>query len=447
MVIQNPTPAEQLRHLLASYSDNDKDFWAFKDRALREHAHTYFQYPAMMVPKMQGQLIEAVRKTIPGVKHIFDPFVGSGTTLTEAMMQGLDFTGQDINPLAVLICCAKIGPFHDQILREKLAFIIDRAKKDQSSQIDVDFQGLDKWFLPKVAIELSRIRRSIQNEQELWSRRFCWVALAETVRITSNSRTSTFKLHIRPIDQIRQRELSISPINVFETTAKRNLDNLSQQKELLEACDLLEQGLYRGSIEIKHKDASTKADEVELYDFLITSPPYGDNKSTVPYGQHSFLPLQWIDLSDIDENMSAEWLKSTHEIDSRSLGGQLHDASENIEQLGNLSKSFGQIIEALKDEPKDRRIRVAAFCRDLNNCIDPILQSLKPDAYMIWTIGNRRVGNRPVPIDRILIELLSARGATLVTKLQRTIPVKRMALRNSLSSTMRAEIVLVMKKG
>jgi PIN domain nuclease of toxin-antitoxin system len=447
MVTQNQTPAEQLEYLLASYSDNDKDFWAFKDRALREHAHTYFQYPAMMVPKMQGQLIEAVRKTIPGVKHIFDPFVGSGTTMTEAMMQGLDFTGQDINPLAVLICRAKIGPFHDQKLREKLASIIDKAKKDQSSQIDVDFQGLDKWFLPKIAIELSCIRRSIQNEQELWCRRFCWVALAETVRITSNSRTSTFKLHIRPIDQIRRRELSISPISTFETIAKRNLDNLSQQKELLEACDLLERGLYRGNIEIKHKDAAAKADNVELYDLLITSPPYGDNKSTVPYGQHSFLPLQWIDLSDIDENMNAEWLKSTHEIDSRSLGGQLHDASENIEQLCNLSKSFGQIIEDLKDEPKDRRIRVAAFCRDLNNCIDPILQSLKPDAYMIWTIGNRRVGNRPVPIDRILIELLSVRGVTLITKLQRTIPVKRMALRNSLSSTMRAEIVLVMKKG
>src|SRR5216684_7762873 len=230
MVIQNQTPTERLKHLLDSYSDGNSEFWAFRDRAVREHTHIYFQYPAMMVPQMQGQLIEAVKEVELGVRHIFDPFVGSGTTMTEAMIQGLDFTGQDINPLAILICRAKMGPFYDQILQNKLATIINTAKEDQDSQIEVDFPGRDKWFQQKTAIELSRIRRSIQNEQELWCRRFCWIVLAETVRLTSNSRTSTFKLHIRPIEEIKKRESDLSPINIFEAIAKRNLDNLSKQK-------------------------------------------------------------------------------------------------------------------------------------------------------------------------------------------------------------------------
>src|SRR5437868_3043268 len=106
MAIHNHTPAERLKLLLDSYSDGNNEFWAFRDRALREHSHVYFQYPAMMVPKMQGQLIEAVREVAPDIRHIFDPFVGSGTTMTEAMLQGCDFTGQDINPLAILICRA-----------------------------------------------------------------------------------------------------------------------------------------------------------------------------------------------------------------------------------------------------------------------------------------------------------------------------------------------------
>lgn len=447
MIIQNQTPAERLKQLLESYSDGNSEFWAFRDRAIREHTHVYFQYPAMMVPQMQGQLIEAVREVIPSIRHISDPFVGSGTTMTEAMMQGLDFTGQDINPLAILICRAKIGPFYDDNLQNKLVAIINAAKEDQSSQIDVDFPGLNKWFQQKVAIELSHIRRSIQSEQELWCRRFCWIALAETVRLTSNSRTSTFKLHIRPKEEIKKRETDISPVDIFEVIAKRNLVSLSKQKNLLEKQSFVKEGLYQRHVEVRLRDSAISTSEIELYDLLVTSPPYGDNLSTVPYGQHSYLPLQWIDLNDIDENVDSGWLRTTREIDRRSLGGSLENALEATMELRRLSKSFGQIIEELKNVPRDRRIRVAAFCRDLNNCIDPILASLKPDAFMIWTVGNRRVGGRAIPVDQILKEFLELRGATLVTKFIRTIPTKRMALRNSLTPTMRSENILIMKKG
>lgn len=446
-MIINTEPTEQLKQLLNSYTEKDQEFWAFRNRAVREHTHSYFQYPAMMVPQMQGQLIEAVKTIIPGTKHIFDPFVGSGTIMTEAMMRGLDFTGYDINPLAILICRAKIGPFNSQILQESLTAILEKAKSDQSLQVDIDFPGRDKWFQPRIAIELSCIRRAICNEPEQWCRRFCWVALAEVVRLSSNSRTSTFKLHIRKVDDIKKRDENLSPIGLFVNIVKKNLESFCEQKRQLEKRELIENGLYQGCIEVKHRDSSINTDENGLYDLLVTSPPYGDNVTTVPYGQHSFLPLQWINLNDIDEHMDSTWLKTTHEIDRRSLGGLRDKALEHIERLSSLSESFKVFIGELKNEPKDRQIRVAAFCRDLDSCIDPILASLKSGAYMIWTVGNRRVANRSVPIDQILIELLQARDASLVTKLRRTIPSKRMALRNRSASTMRAENILVLKKG
>lgn len=447
MVIHSQSPAERLKQLLDSYSDGNSDFWSFRENAEREHAHSYFQYPAMMVPKMQGKLIEAVKAVIPNIKHVFDPFVGSGTTMTESMMLGLDFTGQDINPLAVLICRAKMGPFDDETLRENLNIVIDSAKNDRNIQIDVIFPGIDKWFQEKIAVEIAKLRRAILNENELWCRRFFWVALAETIRLTSNSRTSTFKLHIRPANEILQREFILSPISIFESLAIRNLDNLVKQKELLNQRHLLGASNYNGQIEVRHNDSAQGTNDINLYDLLITSPPYGDNLTTVPYGQHSYLPLQWINLQDIDEDLDVEWLRSTQEIDRKSLGGSKERALEDANHLLFQSESFARIMEELKDEPRDRRVRVAAFCRDLDNCIDPILTALKPNAYMIWTVGNRRVGNRPVPIDRIMVELLQMHGATLITELQRTIPSKRMAVRNSLSVTMRSEVVLVLKKG
>ncbi|MTV66983.1 modification methylase, partial [Streptococcus pneumoniae] len=36
-------------------------------------------------------------------------------------------------------------------------------------------------------------------------------------------------------------------------------------------------------------------------DLICTSPPYGDNSTTVTYGQYSMLPLFWIDRTDLGE--------------------------------------------------------------------------------------------------------------------------------------------------
>jgi hypothetical protein len=63
----------------------------------------------MMVPDMPGVLIETVREAAGEIQSAYDPFVGSGTTLTESMLRGMDFTGWDINPLAVPICRVKAG--------------------------------------------------------------------------------------------------------------------------------------------------------------------------------------------------------------------------------------------------------------------------------------------------------------------------------------------------
>ena len=70
----------------------------------------------------------------------------------------------------------------------------------------------------------------------------------------------------------------------------------------------------------------------------------------------------------------------------------------------------------------DRQSRVAAFVRDLDGSLSVVTGALRPKAYMIWTIGNRRVGGEPVPTDAILEELLGAKGVRPVTRVERKIP-------------------------
>ena len=194
-----------IQSLLGRLDKGKEDHWSFRGNAKREHAHAYLQYPAMMVPQMQGELLSVMKEAMPEIRSVYDPFVGSGTTMTESMFRGLNFIGYDINPLAVLICTAKKGPFFVEALDKKTDLLTSNIKKDQSNAIEVDFPNWDKWFRNDIAIELSKIRRAIRNETSRWCRRLFWLALAETVRLTSNSRTSTYKLHIRPEDEVRNR--------------------------------------------------------------------------------------------------------------------------------------------------------------------------------------------------------------------------------------------------
>jgi hypothetical protein len=448
MVIRKTSIDEDIKNRLISYSSWDKDYWSFRGKAVRKHAHAYLQYPAMMVPQIQGELIQVVRDYIPGLKSVYDPFAGSGTVMTESMLQGLDFTGQDINPLAVLICKAKKGPFFEKALMEKKKMLLEIIANDNIDQIEIEFPNILKWFRQDVARELSRIRRAIKKEPSLWARRFFWVVLAETIRLSSNSRTSTFKLHIRPKDEINGR--NISPTGIFNGILQKNYEKLTIIKSLLNKSKFLINSHFRGFVDIKLADSRKMPSgrkEKERFDLLVTSPPYGDNVSTVPYGQYSYLPLQWIDGSDIDDKADQSFLFTTHEIDKRSLGGIKRSVLQRINELEKMSESFSHIIKSLKNEPMDRTVRVAAFCRDLNECIEPILSVLNPGAFMIWTIGNRRVGKKIIRMDDILSEFLMARGARKIVKLERIIPSKRMAVKNSISNTMRKETILVFKKG
>lgn len=400
----------------------------------------------MMVPSMQANLISVVRDIDGTVDRVLDPYVGSGTTLVECMRLGLDYSGQDINPLAILICRAKAGPFLTDELESAIKFVIERASADKGENVEADFAGIEKWFCPKAINDLSRIRRAIRQVNDIWCRRVLWMSLAETVRLTSNSRTSTFKLHIRNAEDLESR--SVDPLHTFDTIVSDVITRLVEEAEALrEGGHLTEDGYYRGDVVVQLGDSTKSVPASDSdHDLLLTSPPYGDNNTTVPYGQYSYLPLQWIDLRDIDENADSSYLRSTHEIDTRSLGGSRKNAVQEVKDLLDVSPRLRETLTRLEQKPADRARRVAGFYRDLAVSLDPVLDALRPDAYMIWTVGNRSVGGEAVPTDAILEELLDARGCCRVARINREIPSKRMATRNAISNTMRKESILVLRK-
>ena len=198
---------------LAAHTSQDPDFWDFDGGQGRTGGHAFFQYPAMMVPELQRTLLEDLKSVDPSISLVYDPFMGSGTVMLECLRLGLDFYGSDINPMAVLLTYVKAHPPASGRAAELVKATVEDAKERKSAPRH-EFLYRDKWFTESVGEGLDRLRASIKSVPDRDDRRFLWVCLAETVRLISNSRTSTVKLHTYTPEQIKGRAKT-DPIRSF----------------------------------------------------------------------------------------------------------------------------------------------------------------------------------------------------------------------------------------
>ena len=71
------------------YKRTIDDRWSFKTADTTEFTHCYHNYPAMMIPQVARTLIKEYKPN-DGVTLLFDPYMGSGTSLVEANICGVN---------------------------------------------------------------------------------------------------------------------------------------------------------------------------------------------------------------------------------------------------------------------------------------------------------------------------------------------------------------------
>lgn len=414
--------------------------WDYHRQSCRYGLHGLIKYPAMMVPQMQGDLLDAALRANPAIVEVLDPFVGAGTTLVESRARGLSFTGIDINPLAVLACQAKSGPLRGQVYAAKVRALLKRVYRDRGKSIDVDFPERSKWFRALASTQLSRIRRAICVESSLWVRRLMWLAFAETVRAVSNSRSSTYKLHIRPVEELSEIPDAIAH---FREAIGDSVARVVWHEEELSNRGVLGNGRVAQSISTYCGSITDFAVRRAAFaDLIITSPPYGDNKSTVPYGQFSYLQLRWIPEEDLPLGVAS--FQSAYSVDGRSLGGSLRGSLTHKARLSALSVAARTFIDELAFlERRDLMSKAVAFLNDYECALINAVSLLRRGGYAIWTVGDRRVGGVRMPLGEITGEILEGSGMRAQGHVRRMIPQKRTPQRNSQGATMNEERVLI----
>ncbi|MCY0878662.1 MAG: DNA adenine methylase [Firmicutes bacterium] len=406
--------------------------WDFRDADTKEGTHVIHSYPAMMIPQVARHLIAWLRQLHPEAQTLLDPFCGAGTVLVEAARQRLEAWGNDLNPLAVRIARARTTPIDDDPLLSQLSALDNRltplALATWEGPIPT-FPGQDFWFKPTVVRALAFVAANIGEIAHANVRNLAWMAFSETVRWVSNTRNSEFKLY------------RLAPHKL----AAWNPDVLAVFRETLAR---YAEGVRAFSPELRQAPIAPRivsSDACELsgvpdgyFDLMVTSPPYGDSRTTVAYGQFSRLSLEWLGVPSTEARA----------IDRRLLGGKASSTPANALPSPTLQAALAEI--AHQDGRRAREVET--FYQDVDRAIAAITRKLKPGALCGWVVANRTVKRVVLPTDQIIAELSSARHYTVVDNLVRNIPNKRMPLANSPSNvvgdtgaTMTKEHLLILR--
>ena len=403
--------------------------WNFKEGSMKDLVHGLHPYPAMMMPLICREMLVTYGK---GKNTIFlDPYVGSGTTLVEAQYYGAKKAyGFDLNPLAILISKTKTEKINlDKTKKYINSYRCFIKNLDESKLTPPVFSIRDSWFNENTIKELTKITEFVNSIKEQSIKDFFEVSLAETVRISSKTRNSEFKLYRMSKKSLEK--FNPEPIKIYEKIISRNY-------EILKSIN------YKRSTDIylyvdKTQNIKNYSDLFETVDIVITSPPYGDSHTTVAYGQFSRLANEWLGY------------EGASSLDRRLLGGKKVESKKfNIKEL---DEAINKIENADKKFNRCRCWEVIAFYKDYEDSIISVDKVVKHGGYVIYVVGNRRVRNVELPLDVITYKMFEKLGYKHITTHVRDILNKRMPSKASPSNeageqipTMMKEYIVVMKK-
>ena len=384
------------------------------------------RYPATMLPQIGIKVLKDLKINRGSM---LDPYCGSGSSFACGLHCGVrDLTGFDLNPLALLITKSKFTRIEPQELKD----ILQKIKKDigiaisQSSNrknIDLaNFSNINYWFNPEIAHQLQLIKNIIGKIKHVPTKDFLFVALSSTIRDCSYTRNNEFKLYRMKEDVL----LKFNPdvLRVF-------LSHLQQMIEIYTKYyyHLLEK------ISLELHSCNFQANG-KTYDIVLTSPPYGDSRTTVAYGQFSAFANAWVC-----------GLQNARELDRMLMGGVIPKEEQKLFGLMN------EYIEEINRSDEKRSMEVQSFYVELAKSIHKVSKSITKGGYAVYVVGNRTVKGIKLPTDQFIAEQFEKNGLNHIVTYERTISNKRMPKLNSPTnqpgkkmSTMNHEYIVLCRK-
>lgn len=413
---------------MKEYKREFDDRWSFWDADTKEYTHGYHTYPAVMIPQVCRNLIKEYRP-VGRFSLLFDPYMGSGTTLVEGTVAGVDTIGTDLNPLARMMSKVKTTHYDVNQIENQLHSIIFHCSLYSEEKVnDKNFDRISNysfWYSEGVLLKLSYLSQEIEKLSS--NKDFFNLVLAETVRETSFTRNGEFK-------RFRMKEESIKKFNpdvfkLFEQKANRNIVGLNKYNKLNNNAVA---NIYDFNTTLGIPSSIIKDGDVDM---VITSPPYGDSRTTVAYGQFSRWANEWFGFANAGN------------LDSLLMGGK--KASEELFSTDSLRST----LDTIRSLDEKRYYEVVSFLNDYWMSMKNVAKSVRDGGVVCYVVGNRTVKGVQIDLDYYTAEMFEKCGFQHVKTIVRSIPNKRMPSKTSPTnepgkkvSTMTNEFIVILKK-
>jgi site-specific DNA-adenine methylase len=424
------------------YARTTKDNLSFAGENLLRGRHKIHPYPAMLHPLLVDSLLKDFAKEDD---IVYDPFCGSGVVLLQSNLQGHNSIGFDINPMALLIAKVKTRKYDVRILKNEFETFKTSVMRTKNADIP-DIKNIEYWYAKDVINDLGRVRAVLKKNGYKYHDFFICV-FAFICRNQSWTRNGEFKRY-----RIEESKLANTKNNVI----KKLFDHIEGMIDIIAA----EQPL-KSSKPILANSENTISDKIN-YDLVITSPPYGDSRTTVAYGEYSSFGAEWTNdlnyywANDLKTYLNKQSVPATkskdahkgYKVDKECMGkvGALH------EKLGDHS-ILNNVIDQIRLKDKKRANDVLYFFNDYYKSMTNVVNNLNAKGKVCFIVGNRTVKDVQIPMDQITASFLESLGMKFEHIFVREILNKIMPASNSptnkvgaTSKTMSNEYIVIASK-
>lgn len=402
--VENLTPHQTWQNRLEETGEDNQR--TRKDPKYVTHGlHTY---KGKFYPQLAKALIN-ISKLKQG-SIILDPFMGSGTVLLEAYLNGYRGVGMDMNPLAVHIAKAKLGILGEspniveQVTKDVLQKIVETPLSNNSfTEYPIACHDeIKNWFADPVITKLNHILKTIRSLRSSNIIMFLEVCLSDIIREIS---------HQDPKDlRIRKRQVLLEDAPVFELFHKRVTDQLERLKQYWGVVPLSPTSVYKSSISIGDNRQTQSFHSLGLQedsvDLVVTSPPYFTALPYIDTDRLSLLTILGIPRSE--NSIIEKAITGSREITKK----QKLDLESTLNEL-RLPSSVLDIVNKiqtalLKDDTAGFRKQnipslLIRYFSDMNQVMNNLYRVLKKDGLAWIVLGNNKtsIGDEDFLIDSV----------------------------------------------
>lgn len=379
-------------------------------------SHGWHRYVGRFPPHLVRALLNHFGATQASV--VCDPFSGSGTTAVECRLLGIPFVGVEICPLSAMMTRVKAGfPLDASQLKkatEEFAAFYERTYSDfvdsnkcqdishdlildRSGNPIAKFVNIERWFTPEALLGTS-IAVQFALKKKGYLREFLLTAISAKMRSIGNVDVDVVRAEFSktPRENVRVGEIVFRQlakmINGIDACRRTHAETISHDPSIT----ILEESAL---------DADIGAESI---DCIITSPPYGVEAI-------SYLRTHLLSYRALSEHLKHD----PYDSSDRTIGSEyLSETNKNAGVRANYnSESFRRFFAAV-DATGDtkylqRRVAMMQFCDDMLAIGERFHRWLRPGGKVAFVIGNKRLGDKVIPMEMIIEELFDSAGLRL----------------------------------